>query len=81
HLRGAGLDVFEVEPLPTDSPLLELDGVLLAGHLAGLDNESHRDTFAMAAQIIIDLHEGRWPGGGCVQNLRGVTGWSWNRGG
>jgi D-3-phosphoglycerate dehydrogenase len=34
-IAGAGLDVFEVEPLPADSPLFQLDNVLLAPHLAG----------------------------------------------
>ena len=34
-IAGAGLDVFEVEPLPADSPLRQLDNVLLAPHLAG----------------------------------------------
>jgi D-3-phosphoglycerate dehydrogenase / 2-oxoglutarate reductase len=31
-LAGAGLDVFEYEPLPADSPLLKMDNVLLAPH-------------------------------------------------
>jgi phosphoglycerate dehydrogenase-like enzyme len=35
HLRAAGLDVFPVEPLPLDSPLLELDNVTLTPHTAG----------------------------------------------
>jgi D-3-phosphoglycerate dehydrogenase len=34
-IMGAGLDVFEEEPLPMSSPLRQLDNVLLAPHLAG----------------------------------------------
>lgn len=76
HLRGAGLDVFEVEPLPMTSPLLELDNVLFAGHLAGLDEESHDDTFKMAAETVINLQKGQWPAF-CIQNLKGEKDWTW----
>jgi D-3-phosphoglycerate dehydrogenase / 2-oxoglutarate reductase len=78
RLRAAGLDVFETEPLPLDSPLLRLDNVLLSGHVAVLDEESHRDTFELAARIIIDLKIGEWPTE-CIQNLRGASGWMWKR--
>jgi phosphoglycerate dehydrogenase-like enzyme len=35
RLRGATLDVFADEPLPADSPLWELDNVLITPHVAG----------------------------------------------
>lgn len=76
QVAAAGLDVFEQEPLPLTSPLLKLDKVLLAGHVAGLDNESAYDTSKMCAEIIVGLREGRWPHG-CVQNLHGVSNWKW----
>ncbi len=34
RLGGAALDVFEVEPLPLDSPLMRMDNVMLAPHNA-----------------------------------------------
>ena len=77
HLRGAGLDVYEVEPLPTNSPLLELDNVLLSGHVAGLDIESHNGMFGMCGEIIVALYQGKWPTTECLQNLPGVTDWKW----
>ena len=40
HIAGAALDVFEVEPLPEDSPLRRMDNVLLAPHNANSSPEA-----------------------------------------
>jgi D-3-phosphoglycerate dehydrogenase len=76
QLAAAALDVFETEPLPLDSPLLELDNLLLSPHLAGLDEQSAHDAAVMVAETLVALHEGRWPAE-CVVNLKGVTDWKW----
>ena len=36
QIMGSALDVFDVEPIPRDSPLLELDNVTLTTHQAGV---------------------------------------------
>jgi phosphoglycerate dehydrogenase-like enzyme len=36
RIGGAALDVFEQEPLPKESPLWDLDNLLITPHTAGL---------------------------------------------
>jgi phosphoglycerate dehydrogenase-like enzyme len=48
-IAGAGLDVFQEEPLPPDSPLYDLDNVILSPHVAGFSphyDERASDLFA-----------------------------------
>ena len=44
-LAGAGIDVFEREPLPPDSPLWELQNVVLTPHIGGRSDKTHLRIF------------------------------------
>lgn len=49
-IAGAGLDVFEREPLPPDSPLWELENALLSPHVAGFTPRYDERAAALFAQ-------------------------------
>jgi len=46
-IAGAALDVFEEEPLPADSPLWEMDNVILSPHIAGLSRSLEAETLTL----------------------------------
>ena len=60
---AAGLDVFEQEPLPLDSPLRAFDNVILTPHVGANSEESVADLYHTGVQITIDVYHGRWPQG------------------
>jgi D-3-phosphoglycerate dehydrogenase len=56
QIAGAGLDVFEDEPLPPDSPLRQMDNVLLAPHNANSSPEAwehvHQNTIRQLLAVL-----------------------------
>jgi phosphoglycerate dehydrogenase-like enzyme len=51
-IAGAGLDVFETEPLPADSPFRRLPNVLALPHLGYVSRDNYRTFFTQAVEDI-----------------------------
>jgi phosphoglycerate dehydrogenase-like enzyme len=60
-IAGAGLDVFEHEPIDPRDPLLELDNVILAPHALCWTDECFAGIGRSAVRSILDLAAGRVP--------------------
>ena len=58
---GAGLDVFEVEPVPLDHPLLTLPNVTVLPHIGSASIRTRLAMMQMNMQAITDVLEGREP--------------------
>jgi len=61
EIAGAALDVFEKEPLESDSPLLKLDNVILTSHSIGWTEELFRDMGRIDCAEAINVSHGRPP--------------------
>jgi D-3-phosphoglycerate dehydrogenase len=58
-IAGAGLDVFETEPLPAGHPLTTLPNVLLTPHCGGMTPDSNLIGLAMAVENIENFLKGK----------------------
>jgi glyoxylate reductase len=61
RIAGAGLDVFEIEPLPSDSELLELENVVLSPHRGSASIETRSVMAELAAKNLIAVLKGQIP--------------------
>jgi D-3-phosphoglycerate dehydrogenase len=61
QIAGAGLDVFEVEPVPADSPLFAFDNVTLTPHAAFYSEYSNTLIKHRVGRTVAAIIEGRWP--------------------
>ena len=58
QVRAAGLDVFAAEPVDPANPLLSLENVILAPHIAWLTPETFERSFTIAAENCHRLRDG-----------------------
>lgn len=61
RIAGAGLDVFETEPIPEGHPLLQLDNAVLTPHLLARTAECVRDTSLSACRNVLAVSRGVAP--------------------
>jgi D-3-phosphoglycerate dehydrogenase len=63
-IRGAGLDVFEQEPVDPNNPLLQMKNVITAPHSAGQSTRSAWLSRQRASQQVAAVLRGEWPSSG-----------------
>jgi len=55
QIRAAALDVFADEPISPNSPLLELENVVLTPHVAGYSEEGLLDYFQAGYRLVSEF--------------------------
>lgn len=60
-IAGAGLDVFDEEPIDLGNPLLEFDNVIVTPHCAGNSEEALRSTSLMVSEEVVRILHNQAP--------------------
>ena len=60
-IRAAGIDVFEEEPVSSDSRLLQMDNVIVSPHIAGVTEETTRGTAMQVTAEMLRVLRGERP--------------------
>ncbi|MEM2904672.1 MAG: glyoxylate reductase [Candidatus Bathyarchaeia archaeon] len=60
-IAGAGLDVFEKEPIDADNPLIGLENAVLAPHIASASKEARSKMAELAARNLVSVLKGEMP--------------------
>jgi glyoxylate reductase len=61
QIFAAGIDVFEKEPVPDDEPLLKLDNVVVAPHIASASVPTRIRMATLAAENLVAVLQGKRP--------------------
>jgi D-3-phosphoglycerate dehydrogenase / 2-oxoglutarate reductase len=61
QIAGAGLDVYEIEPIAQNNQLLKLNNVILSSHAAWYSEEALIDIRTKTAQNVADVLQGKQP--------------------
>ena len=69
-ISGAGIDVFEKEPLDPASPLIKLDNIVMTPHIASASIETRTAMAVMAATNIVSVLTGKEPPNPVNQELK-----------
>jgi gluconate 2-dehydrogenase len=70
-IRGAGLDVYEQEPIDPENPLLKMPNVVTLPHIGSATEKTRFDMAMLAAKNLVQALKGKQPPN-IVDDLRGV---------